>query len=399
VDSWNNRQARSGTLVGLLRCCILVGGAALALAAPLAFADASSSADTLTIVPPSAIETNSEIPLVLIGTTNDAGTVLIYVFAVPGDVSCDATFLQARIDYASDTGAVADVSGPGSYSVTAYLALASAGTYTLCGYVNGLAPDAASASASVTALATLPCDGYAFSLDTPPELVGGRRALAVVTGGPVAHDATFTATATTTDSAGVTGASVPLALNRHSHTNEVAQAGVPVPASGGSATVTVQWQLDSGTTCRGILTSTPITILSNGVPPGVQMVTSPPREGMAILKFTGDCETIAPTPATVSLSGAGIVRRYYIADVCGHWTSVHGPPPTDLSFSTRQASITGPAKVEISVYGDGTASRNTYTLSVKCAGSTHAYTVVAWNGAHHLGENGWPSSLTVTRDG
>jgi hypothetical protein len=50
------------------------------------------------------------------------------------------------------------------------------------------------------------------------------------------------------------------------------------------------------------------------------------------------------------------------------------------------------------VNGDGTASRNSYALSVKCAGSTYLYTVVAWNGAHRPGQNDWPSSLTVTRD-
>ncbi|MGA2471160.1 MAG: hypothetical protein ABSG64_10770 [Solirubrobacteraceae bacterium] len=509
MTPWNTRQQRSRTHAGLLRCCILLCCTAALLAAPLAFAASSDSNDTLAIPGPTAVAVNSQFSLALIGVTYDAGTTDIDVFAVPGDGTCDATLAQAGSDYAADARAVADVSGPGSFNTSANMTLASAGAYTLCGYINGSAQDAGSASSPITAVAPgiltitppaapvapseavfgltgsvtgsaagpititvyavpeasscqtsgliaaseyeadysgtaavlvdgpfattttidlaatgnyllcgylggsyagaleatatmdvapLPCNDYNFTLTTPADVLGGRRALAVVSGGPVAFTASFTATATATASSGATGPSVQLAYNPYNDPDEVSQAGVPVPAVSGSATVTVQWTVVyAGTVCTGTASSSPITVLSQGVRPGVQ-INVDSHDAMAWVEFTGNCQVLTPTSATVTFSGAGVMRRYYIADVCGHWTSVRGPAP-DVFFTSRKASIQAPATLEFHMEGNP-ATRNTYTLTVKCAGETHVNTVVATNGVHHRGALPFtfPQSLTVTPD-
>jgi len=366
--------------LGVMACL-----AAVVLAAPVSLAAGdNASTDTLTITPPAT--PSMPFALALTGTIADAGPDSITVYAIPGASTCDASLSQAQTDYSLDGQGTASVSGPGAFATTVPITINDAGTYLLCGYLATSDGTVITAPATTTTVPAACFVSSPFSVSGPSQLLAVRTGLVVVSG-PYSPSAAggIAPAATLTNSSGTL--SLPVSLSPNPYTQATAEGTFAAPPVAGSPyfiTLPVTLNAPDGSTCTQTITSNPITVTNSGVRAGVRMDASELREDEATLEFTGNCEDITPSAATVTLSGPGLAVRLFIPDVCKQWRD---PGTTssllaDLQVTThrgwvrgRNTSLERAATLEL-WGGGGLVGSYAYAVTVKYDGKTHVFTVM-----------------------
>jgi hypothetical protein len=336
----------------------------------------SASAFSLTITPPSNPSAGLPIPLQVTGTADSEAALDVY--AIPAGQTCDATYAAASIDYELDPQANTFVPSAGPFSTTDDLTVPTTGTYVLCGYLGADASDAATTVSSVTVVAVACNDPAGLAVTVPSQVLAGRRGAIAIssTMGDTVTDVSYTVAAASPSDAIHFPTTGPAAARFHGYFRTA--------PGDGPIVVTIGWTqaAEDGSSCARTASSTPVTVVSTGQRLGVRLDTSLLSLGAEVtLDFTGDCELITPTPATVVLSGAGQVRRDRISDVCGNWSSDAEQRFPNLGAYPQAATVTTPASLEIGTIGDQT-STHAYTLTVSVAGKTYRSAFVA-SVAHH----------------
>lgn len=373
-----------------IACVLLLAAVTGLFAAGLARA----AGDTLTITPPATSTPGAYFSLGLSGTTAASST-FIDVWAIPSGQTCDATDSQASTDYDTDPFGIGSAYTSGSFNTTALMLIPAAGAYTLCGYLlENATSQTAMASGSVTVAAatttpptapptpttpTLACEFPPdISVTAPTSVLGGRRGTFTVTDAGLTTDSDVTYTVAAASSSQPihfpTSGSLPSAsLGEGGAFTGTFQ----TQAGDGPILITVDWTQTAGdgSTCTRSATAGPITVATTGVPPGLNWETNDAGDAVTF-DFTGDCELITPTPATVVLRGDGLVRRFRIPDVCGAWSRSSGPQLPSLAISTKSAGLKAGASLYAAVVGSQNASHN-YTLTAKFAGVTRTFRLSA----------------------
>jgi hypothetical protein len=112
--------------------------------------------------------------------------------------------------------------------------------------------------------------------------------------------------------------------------------------------------------------------------------TSNLQQDEATLEFTGNCEDITPSAATVTISGPGLAARLFISDVCRQWSDPGDTSTSlaDLEADTERAWVRGrdpsvekPAKLELRGGGSLVGS-DAYTITVRYNGKIRVFTAV-----------------------
>jgi hypothetical protein len=337
----------------------------------------ASAPGNLTISPPSNPSAGSYFEVPVSGTSDASGLSLVTLYATAPGQACAASS-AALSDYEFDPQGTALVTGPGSFSNAVGIDVATPGIYQLCGYVGTFGVEA---SATVTVVSLACGEAPDLSVTAPATVLAGRRGAVVIS--PGSSNVLGTDSNVSVGTAPANPAE-PIHFPSSGQTPEAA-VGVDDEYDGGFQThigdgpimVTIQWtqMAADGSTCTRIAASMPVTVVNSGQQAALRMRTSLVN-AQATLAFTGDCELIGPSPATVTLKGAGLVRRFRLPDVCGRWSRTGGPGLPNLSVGTQSASVTTPASLDLFTAGGQTASHS-YTLMARYAGATHTFQLVA----------------------
>jgi hypothetical protein len=340
---------------------------AVSLAVP-----SSASAFSLTITPPSNPSAGLPISLQVAGTADSEAALDVY--AIPAGQTCDATYSAASLDYELDPQANTFVFSAGPFNTTTDdLTIPTPGTYVLCGYLGAYASDAATTVSSVTVVAVACNDPAGLAVAVPSQVLAGRRGAIAVssTMGDTVTDVSYAVAAANSSNPIHFPTSGPAAVKFHGSFRTA--------PGDGPIVVTIHWMqsAEDGSSCSRTATSNPITVVSTGQRPSVRLDTSLLELGADLtVDFTGDCEVIAPTPATVVLTGAGQVLRDRISDVCGSWPSDGEQRLPTLAVYPEPASLTTPASLDIGTTGSQT-STHAYTLTARVGGRTFTSGLVA----------------------